>query len=98
MPAAFEGVRNTSLFDFARSIAQEAASLDDLLAKLRRANSENKPPLPDAEVQRTARSVWRYKMNNTLMVPGSESSVMLPSASITRFLDEGDIDHTARLA
>ena len=65
---------------------------------MRRANSENKPPLPDAEVQRTARSVWRYKMNNTLMVPGSESSVMLPSASITRFLDEGDIDGIALMA
>jgi hypothetical protein len=98
VPAAFEGVRNMSLFDFARSIAQEATSLDDLLAKLRRANSENKPPLPDAEVQRTAGSVWRYKMNNTLMVPGSESSIMLPSASIARFLDEGDIDGIALMA
>ena len=93
------GQRNDSLFRLALAFARDAESAAALLALLREANAElAKPPLPDAEIQRAVRSAWRYRMNGQLMVPGADSSIVLPSASIARLLVAGEIDAMALLA
>jgi hypothetical protein len=49
-------------------------------------------------VQRAAASAWRYKLDGRLMAPGMNSSILLPSASITRLLAAGDTDTLALVA
>jgi Bifunctional DNA primase/polymerase, N-terminal/Primase C terminal 1 (PriCT-1) len=93
------GRRDSTLFRLALALANDAKTQADLLAELRKANAELCKPLqPDHEVQRAARSAWRYKVKDRLMVPGVDSSIILPSASITRLLAEGEIDAMALLA
>jgi hypothetical protein len=90
---AAEGSRNTSLFDFARSIGHTAKSLDGLLNALRKANAENNdPPLPDVEVQRTARKVWQYREEGRLMAPGGAQYVGMSVAKIEPMWASGNSD------
>jgi hypothetical protein len=92
------GGRNDALFRLALSWAHDAESQDDLLAQLRKANAELATPLPDSEVQRAVTSAWGYKVKNRLMVPGrTESSIILPAASIARLLAAGETDAMALL-
>jgi hypothetical protein len=94
-----QGKRDDTLFRMAVALAHDAKSPADLLEQLREANAALcKPPLSDVEVQGRVRSAWKYKMNGTLMVPGTGSSILLPSSSIARFLDEGNIDGIALMA
>lgn len=96
--AATIGRRNDTLFRVALSWAHDAKSQDDLLAQVRKANAELATPLPDGEVQRAVGSAWGYKVNGRLMVPGStESSIVLPAASIARLLAAGETDAMALL-
>jgi Bifunctional DNA primase/polymerase, N-terminal/Primase C terminal 1 (PriCT-1) len=92
------GQRNDTMFRLALSWAHDAKSQADLLAQLRKANAELASPLPDSEVQRAVASAWGYKMADRLMVPGGESSIILPAASIARLLAAGETDGMALLA
>jgi hypothetical protein len=93
------GRRDNTLFRLALALAHDAKTQADLLGELRKANAELCKPLqPDHEVQRAARSAWRYRVNGRLMVPGVQSSIILPSASIARLLAEGEVDAMALLA
>jgi hypothetical protein len=90
---AGEGSRNTSLFDFARSIGQGTTSFDALLNALCKTNAEtNNPPLPDVEVQRTARKVWQYREEGRLMTPGGAQYVGMSAAKIEPMWASGNSD------
>jgi hypothetical protein len=93
------GLRSATLFKLALSWAHAAVSQAALLERLREANVElANPPLPDHEVQRAVGSAWKYKVEGRLMVPGADSSIVMPSASIARLLAAGEIDAMALLA
>jgi hypothetical protein len=86
------GARNASLFNIARSLAGDALSLEALLSQLRAANAKmNNPPLPDAEVDRMAGSVWRYKDEGRLFRPGAQH-IVLPVAAIEPLIAAGEVD------
>jgi hypothetical protein len=80
-------------------LALDAESLAGLIDRVRAANADlSKPPLPDAEVLGAARSAWRYKIQDRLMMPGTEGTIVLPGASISRLLQAGETDTLALLA
>jgi Bifunctional DNA primase/polymerase, N-terminal/Primase C terminal 1 (PriCT-1) len=90
------GQRNDTVFRLALALAHHAETQADLLAQARKAKAKlADPPLPDAEVQRAVGSAWRYKMIGRLMVPGMDSAILLPAASIKRLLAGGDTDALA---
>ena len=93
------GQRNDTVFRLALVLAHTAESQSDLLAQARKANAElSKPPLPDGEVQRAVGSAWRYKRDGRLMTLGTDSTILLPAASIGRLLAAGETDAMALLA
>lgn len=97
--AAPIGRRNDTLFRLALGLAHDAETQAELLEQARRANAEiSDPPLPDAEVQRAVGSAWSYKIRDRLMVPGTDSTIILPAASIARLLAAGETDAMALLA
>jgi len=72
------GERNTALFKHLLSVARDYQSDSDLVAEATRWNADLAEPEPLQNVLRTAHSVWGYKINGTLLVPGSEPAVLLP--------------------
>jgi hypothetical protein len=93
------GQRNDRLFKLAVALAHEATTKAELLNQLREANAALcTPPMSDAEVQGRARSAWRYKLADRLMVSGTNSTILLPAASIARLLAAGETDAMALLA
>jgi hypothetical protein len=75
--AVLPGNRNATLFDRARVLASAAPSLDVLVTQLRDENiARNAPPLPSIEVEKLAASVWRYRVDGRLFVPGRQEFVM----------------------
>jgi Primase C terminal 1 (PriCT-1) len=92
------GRRNDTLFRLALALAHDTGSQADLLEQARKANAElADPPLPDGEVQRAVASAWGYKMRDRLMVPSTDSAIILPAASIARLLAAGETDAMALL-
>jgi hypothetical protein len=81
------GKRNDTVFRLALALAlaHGAGSQEELLAQARKANAEFcVSPNDDAEVVRTVRKVWEYKMAGRLMVPGIGSAIILQAASLDR--------------
>jgi hypothetical protein len=78
-----EGVRNKELFRYLRKQAHECESLLTL-KKLARAFGETvcNPPLPHAEIDKTAASVWSYKQKGRLFRDG-EQNVIVPYHRLT---------------
>jgi hypothetical protein len=72
------GERNSTLFDALRLKALHADSFDQLLDYGRQLNGSFTPPLFEAEVNRTTRSVWGYREQGSLLVPGQQR-VVLPA-------------------
>lgn len=92
-----QGSRNKALFAIARTVAGDALSMEALLSRLRQANAEmNNPPLPDAEVERVAASVWRYKSESRLFRPGAQH-IVLPVAVIEPLIAAGEVDAVTML-
>jgi hypothetical protein len=56
-----EGRRNNSLYQHCMRQAPDCDDFESLLDVARTCNGEFLPPLPDDEVVKTARSVWRYE-------------------------------------
>ncbi|GEP57329.1 bifunctional DNA primase/polymerase [Reyranella soli] len=92
---AEQGNRNASMFRLARELALGVVDRDALLEQIRRCNADLADPLPDAEVQRTVGSVWRYREQGRLMVSGNGSTIIIPAESITRLLTAGATDSLA---
>jgi hypothetical protein len=92
------GNRNNSMFLLACGLAHTAEGKAGLLDQVRKANAELASPLPDDELQRAVGSAWRYREEGRLMVPGSGSATLLPSASIASLLAAGETDAMALLA
>jgi hypothetical protein len=92
-----EGTRNDSLFDLARPLAWNATSHEAFLIELRKANAEiNQPPLPDAEVERTAARVWQYKLEGRLFLSGRQR-IILDGDTMKPLIAAGDLDAIALL-
>ncbi|MPZ34871.1 MAG: hypothetical protein GEV13_28460 [Rhodospirillales bacterium] len=91
------GNRNDTMFRLARELAHAVVDRDALLEQVRRCNAELSDPLPDAEVQRTVGSVWRYREEGRLLVAGRSAAVFLPCDSVERLLAAGDTDTLALL-
>jgi hypothetical protein len=99
--AAPIGQRNDIVFRLALALAAGIDTQAELLTQARKANAELcVPPNDDAEVVRTVRKVWEYKLADRLMVPGMGGAIILQTASLDRFLDAGDdgLDCLALLA
>jgi Bifunctional DNA primase/polymerase, N-terminal/Primase C terminal 1 (PriCT-1) len=93
-----DGQRNDRLFKLVCALAHQAETQDALLQQSREANAALcNPPLSDDEVQGRVRSAWRYKMQGRLMVPGMESAILLPRASLSSLLSAGETDAWALL-
>ena len=71
------GIRNKTLFDFCRSVAATVDTLAELQTAAHFRNEQFDPPLPDAEVQRTVQSVWRYRLGDRLFLSGCEPTIPL---------------------
>jgi Bifunctional DNA primase/polymerase, N-terminal len=98
-PATIEqGERNARFLRLTCALALHAKTKADLLEQSREANAAMcKPPLSDAEVLGAVGSAWRYKEQGTLMVPGMESAIIFPRASLSHLLASGEIDAWALL-
>ena len=79
--------RNVALFDYARSIALNYQYKESLYEKLFDHNSEFKDPINANEVQKVADSVWNYKQQNRLFIPGCEASSVIPRNEYERLLN-----------
>lgn len=84
-----EGSRNTWLFSELREHALTCQTYADLATWGRILNTSCTPPLPDADVQRTVQSVWRYKVDGTLMVNGRQTLIM-PVTDLDLVAGDGD--------
>lgn len=85
------GSRNKELFDFGREIALQYQNSEDFFQSLEQYNhAMMKPPLCNEEVQRTAKQIWKYKLNNSLVKPHSKHAVTLEETIL-----ELSINHTA---
>ena len=71
-----KGERNNKLFDYVRSLAFHVATEEELLDLAR--NFSCDPPLSDAEIRATVRSVWRYKEEKRLIAFGDRSTFTVP--------------------
>lgn len=71
-----EGDRNNALFRHLKNIARKIPTFDKLLANARAKNREFFPPLPDAEVQSVAASVWKYRQEGRLFSAKRQSIVL----------------------
>lgn len=72
------GRRNDALFRMIKDQAASCNTEEELVewAKARNATQcEN--PLPDDELHRTVRQVWRYKLSGRLLVSGSEPTALI---------------------
>jgi len=67
------GERNNTLFRLARDAAEGASSMEDLADILSGINGAWPDPLPEAQVQSIARTVWGYREAGTLMATGSNA-------------------------
>lgn len=79
----YKGTRNQTLFDEGRRYALTADHQLALLSRLESLNATFQPPLSRKEVQSVAKSLWRYKEEDRLLVSGR------PSILITR--DDHDL-------
>ena len=67
------GHRDDALYRHLLRVAMETETLDALNEDGHNFNREkNVPPLPDAQVNRTVNSVWRYKEQGRLFMPGQQ--------------------------
>lgn len=77
---AGEGARNDSLFAELRYyvVASACVSLPDLITEAHTINAQFQPPLPSAEAEKVAASVWRMKTEDRIILPGQQRILMLP--------------------
>lgn len=68
--------RNDTLFRSLLVAAQTAVSHDALLADAHARNAEFAEPLGEREVEKTVGSVWRYKEEGRIMLPGCEPQII----------------------
>jgi hypothetical protein len=61
-PVVLDGERNTRLFHHCVEQAQYCDTRDDLMDVARTFNDNCEPPLPDAEVVKTAESAWKHTL------------------------------------
>jgi hypothetical protein len=71
--------RNIALFDFLRREAIQHHDFVGFLQAARAFGERCLPPMSPGEVRHTASSVWEYKMNGTLLVPG-QPAFLVPLA------------------
>lgn len=71
-----DGMRNIALFDYLRSLASPRSSLEEMIEAGQRLNAEFAEPLSDAELMRTASSVWTYKQQGRLILPNNPAVVV----------------------
>ena len=82
-----EGERNRTLFRYLMSEVPHATSLNDLLAEARRFNEQNLSPLlPAAEVEKTARQVWKYEQAGQNWIGHGRGGVELNAAVVDDLL------------
>jgi Bifunctional DNA primase/polymerase, N-terminal len=73
------GNRINALFLGLRQMAPSCETPAELIVVGRRLNASCSSPLPPAEVERTARSVWKIKVEGRLILPGQQRILMLPA-------------------
>ena len=72
------GERNKKLFQFCMRQAAMCSSKDELLVEARIFNAQHcRPPLPDTEVQKTAKQAYWYETNDLNFIAGSNGAVIL---------------------
>lgn len=89
-PQAKEGSRNETLFALLRREVFQCGTQDDLLRAALEINAAFNPPMSDAEVSNTVRSVWGYRQRNTVFVPGGIARVAFTEADLAAFQGDGD--------
>jgi hypothetical protein len=76
------GTRNTELFAYLRSKAMSCATEGGLVELAVEWNDNLVVPLSDAELARTANSVWRYREEGKLLAPGCVAMVLMPASVV----------------
>jgi hypothetical protein len=72
-----KGIRDDSLFHYLKKQAPYCDVFKDLADVAQTFNMHCQPPLPDAQVLKTARSVWGYHERGELWTPGGPPRVKL---------------------
>lgn len=90
--AAVPGNRNVAMFNLARELANKTPDRTALLDVMRAANANLASPLPDGEVARLVGSVSAYRDAGRLMVPGTESTLILPASIADHAMATGNLD------
>jgi len=100
----YDGERSNRLFSFLMRQVRACDALDDLVDVARTFNANCVPPLPDAEVVRTARSAWRYEAEDRNWVGGPARAVfkvqdinrLVANTDAFAFLAKLKVTHGAR--
>jgi hypothetical protein len=69
---SIEGGRNNTLFAALRYQAGDCDSLESLMLEAHAINSQFNPPLPFAEAEKVARSVWKLKVEGRIIKKGQQ--------------------------
>jgi len=83
------GHRNTSLFDYLRSMAHECETQDELIGLAVLYNHDFSTPLEYAEMATVSRNVWRMKSDGRLLTKGKPGSI-IPHELLPNFRGCGD--------
>jgi len=96
-----KGSRNNKLFVHLIPHADHCDTVDDLIDVAQTFSMNCDPPMPDAEVMRTAKSVWGYLERGELWHRGDEQRIVLGERENYLFvqnLDAFALYHTLRMA
>ena len=84
-----QGKRNQSLFRLGLEQAAHADDFETLMDVMKTRNMDCTLPLPEAELESVARSVWKYETEGRNLV-GRGKAVVLPHSLIDRVMAESD--------
>jgi hypothetical protein len=94
-----EGLRNDSLFKIACSFREKNLSVDETYQVLKAINLNNKPPLPDFEMQNLIKSAYGYKTEvETKIVPTTLDDVYKTYNKWVHIKDKKRIDAVLAVA
>ncbi len=71
------GRRNTDLFIWAKEQVITCATQQELLDRIKLKNLQLRIPLLKPDLEGIARSLWRYKLEGRLMLPGCEATAII---------------------
>jgi hypothetical protein len=85
------GGRNEELFNRARRLGLQTSTEDELLQAVISINKQFTEPLPLKDVFHIVHSVWKYRLNGTLLVAGCEATAFARASEVNALTRDPDV-------